>query len=58
MACVACRHRRLPTTQCHTLLTAACRLDGTPPNNGYIDGKAIYSAENSGNLSHVTAPYT
>ncbi len=37
---------------------AACRLDGTPPNNGYIDGKPIYNAANSGNVSHVTAPFT
>ncbi|KAL4438192.1 hypothetical protein ABPG77_010553 [Micractinium sp. CCAP 211/92] len=36
----------------------ACRLDGSPPNNGTVDGELVYSVANSGNTSHVTAPYT
>ncbi|KAL4448481.1 hypothetical protein ABPG75_005700 [Micractinium tetrahymenae] len=36
----------------------ACRLDGSPPNDGYVDGQLVYRYANSGNTSHVTAPFT
>jgi len=35
----------------------ACRLDGSPPNNGTVGGQFIFTAENSVNTSSVYAPY-
>ncbi|PSC67838.1 sorbosone dehydrogenase [Micractinium conductrix] len=35
----------------------ACRVDGSPCTNGTVDGQFIYSYANSGNVSHVSAPY-
>ncbi|KAI7835674.1 hypothetical protein COHA_010413 [Chlorella ohadii] len=34
-----------------------CRLDGSPPNNGTLNGKLAYSMEASENATHVTAPF-
>ena len=51
--------RRMPTPHPPARLPpAACRLDGSPPNNGYVNGQLIYNAANAGNTSHVTAPFT
>ncbi|KAL4448480.1 hypothetical protein ABPG75_005699 [Micractinium tetrahymenae] len=34
-----------------------CRLDGSPPNNGTVNGEFIFSGDNSQDPKHVTAPY-
>lgn len=46
-----------PTPDPHPPCSNICRLDGSPPNNGTVNGKFIFSGDNSQDPKHVTAPY-